>query len=234
MNIFAYWTFSARQTVFRATLALLCLSLFVGTAPVTQAATIPLLGNSTVVPILDIFDPTETLEVQTTLALTPIVPNFSGTATEAVYRRTDNALTWYVQVVNSMNSLDSLHRVTLSNFNDSVISVGYITTGFGSFVNGTVVPTTMDRTSGPDGENTVGAAFVGSGIAPGQTSVILEVKTNRTNYAPGLLSVIDGVTYTGIAHQPADGVPEPASYALFGGGLLVVGLWKRRQQKQSR
>lgn len=62
----------------------------------------------------------------------------------------------------------------------------------------------------------------GDEMQPGQTSVLLVIDTNATRYVPGFTSVQDGTADYGAAFAPTV-VPEPASLALLGGGLLAIG-----------
>jgi len=66
--------------------------------------------------------------------------------------------------------------------------------------------------------------------------VALLIRTNATNVQPGFVSVINSGTVTRLAFEPTTTpgdhlVPEPASLAFFGIGLLGIGaaIWRRRQ-----
>ena len=57
---------------------------------------------------------------------------------------------------------------------------------------------------------------------PGQVSAVLIISTNATNFTTGHASVIDGGTITVDSFQPSSAVPEPTSFFLLSGGLLVL------------
>jgi hypothetical protein len=112
--------------------------------------------------------------------------------------------------------------------------LAFRTNGSGPFTPGTVPPVTADRNS--PGGDVVGFSFSppdGAKILPGTTSNVLIISTNATFFTAGNASVIDGGVTTVASFEPASGVPEPASFALIGGGLLaLVGI--RRKMKTRR
>jgi len=159
----------------------------------------------------------------------------SGTLISAVYQETGSGtLDFYYQVVLNTTSTncggggqpgcDPLSRETNIDYNNGGPWTTWAATrgdAVDVFSAGTVFPITADRNAGG---NVVGFSFQppdGAKIQPGQTSAILIVSTNATDYSLGAASVIDGGVTTVSAFQPG-AVPEPATMALFGLGLLAV------------
>lgn len=161
----------------------------------------------------------------------------------AVFRSTEGTLDFYYQVEND-SALNQVHRLTASSFAGFITDVWFVLNGAdvsctscpgGTFQNGTQDPLTIDRDT--FGE-VVGFNFPTPGfeVDPGETSVALLIRTNATNVQPGFVSVINSGTVTRLAFEPTTTpgdhlVPEPASLAFFGIGLLGIGaaIWRRRQ-----
>jgi hypothetical protein len=160
----------------------------------------------------------------------------SGTLISAVYREDGSGtLDFYYQVVLNSTSTacgtanqpacDPIARETNVDFNNGGTWTTWAATrgdAVGPFSAGTVFPMTADR-------NAAGNVFAfsfappdGAKIQPGQTSAILIVSTDAKSYTSGFSSVIDGGVTTVGSFEPA-AVPEPISFALVGGGLLLLG-----------
>jgi hypothetical protein len=168
----------------------------------------------------------------------------AGTLVSAVFEESGGTLDFYYQVTNDLtapncgsawqSACDPISRETDTSFTGFTTALGFRVDGStlptGIFIDGTVAPVTGDRNSVG---NVVGFSFNPpdqAKIQPGQTSNVLVISTNATNFKAGNASVIDGGTTTVAAFEPAVGpskIPEPASIILLGGGLLALGAFRR-------
>ena len=211
-----------------ALLSLVALLTCFGFSGKANAAILPP-GGGPVPP--DVFAPLPgaTLLADVTTPFTASTGLVSGTINAAVYSDPSNTfgagdLDFVYQYMNNASSKDAVNRITGINFTGFLTDVGYTATGSaipgaGGFVDGTVIPVSVDRSLGGD---TVGFAFTApNGILPGATSVTLIIETNATQFAPGSVNVIDGGVSTEPAFQPT--VPDGGSaVALLGVGLTAI------------
>jgi hypothetical protein len=157
----------------------------------------------------------------------------------AVYLEAGGTLDFYYQVTNNTTApncghagqpgCDPIARETDTSFTGFATATGFRVDGAslfgGVFVNGTAIPITADRNSVGD---VVGFSFTppqAGAIQPGQTSVVLVISTDATNFTAGNASVIDGGVTTVASFEPSGSVsrtPEPASFLLLGGGLVAL------------
>jgi hypothetical protein len=150
----------------------------------------------------------------------------SGTLRTAIFMESGGTLDFYYQVSNDASSKTSLGRESNTFFDEFGTFVGFRTDGgsdamvaTAGFGDGTMAPVTADRADG-----VIGFSFdraVTDEIAPGEMSNVLIISTNAKNWTMGNAEVLDGGSATVMAFQPAN-VPEPATMALLGGGLLAL------------
>jgi hypothetical protein len=156
----------------------------------------------------------------------------SGASEAAVFSDPTNTfgagdLDFVYQVSNSAGSTDSIGRLTASSFLGYSTDVGYTSTGSAldsSFVDGSVAPELVDRVS-PGGVIGFGYnAPLFDSVSPGETSNVIVIETDATNFQAGSLNIIDGGVTTVAAYEPTGppSVPEPNFLLLLCMGLLAL------------
>lgn len=157
---------------------------------------------------------------------------YSGVLRSAVYQNANNKLDFYYQFANSASSIDSVGRLTMTNFAGFTTNVGYRLDNFdgiGQFVAGTQAARSADRSASG---GTVGFNFAGLNgeIDPGEISATMVIRTNAYHYTTGSVTTQNGAVYTTAAFAPAGSqVPEPGTYALMGAGLIALAVIRRRK-----
>ena len=164
-----------------------------------------------------------------------------ATYTENVYRDPTNpycgtCLDWVVKVSNAQNSTDPIERVTVSNFTSYLTDIGVDSNGApGLTNNGTVAPNNVERNNSGI-HPLVGLQFLdrpsNSTSLHGQTSVLLEIATNATDFKPGTISVQNGVAGSGPALGPIPEVPFVPALGLMGGVAIGGFAWRRRRRSR--
>jgi PEP-CTERM motif len=143
---------------------------------------------------------------------------FTGTVDTQVISDS-GGLDFVYQFTNSPNSVDSIQRLTASDFTGFTTDADYIA---GS---GAAGPFLVTRSSIGD---VIGFTFLSANpINPGQTSDILTIKTNATSFGPNPITLSDGGSGSAPSFAPV-AVPEPASAAV---AILGFGAMAMRRRK---
>lgn len=153
---------------------------------------------------------------------------FTANATAWVY--SDSANTFcagcldFVYMISRTGGDDPIERITAGNFAGYLVDAGVVTSSPG------FAPLSVDRSAngGVVGFNYQNAA----NLTGTQSTQLLVVQTNATNYAAGLLSVQDQLSANGVGFQPAAATPEPVSMSLLGGGLALLGAARLRRKNK--
>jgi hypothetical protein len=149
----------------------------------------------------------------------------SGTYSAEVYADPNNVfcagcLDFLFEITSSATSTDGIARITDTSFSSYLTDVGY-STGTGS-VPGGIYPVTVDRSSNGA---VIGFNFeLPAGVAPGDSTEILEIETNATTYMPGSLQITDGGVATVVAFAPDAAVPEATTVSMMLMGAILFGI----------
>lgn len=163
-------------------------------------------------------------------------PTFTGTLTAAVYTSAPDptntacpaggCLDFYYQVTNNTGSATSLDRLSNFFFGMTIVDAAFRITAptlnAPGFVAGTHAPILASRSTDGDTVTFTFSPPTSNRVFPGETSNIVVIRTNATNFTTGYTSVIDGGAATVVTYSPSAAVPEPASLLLMGTGLLAL------------
>ena len=203
----------------RLAVPLVCLLALTLLAPLTYAS---VLSTGSSAPPSPLF-PTGTLVISTAGTIT--TPTFSANYTEQVL--SDPFNTWCANCLDFVYTFTNLGGDALGRF--SMYSFGGVSVDAGTDPFGIKDPTTLDRS--PDGKSVAFNFPGGDAILAGVTTVKLVIETDARKYTTGFVSAQDGTAGFGFAYAPMAATPEPASLALLGGGLTLVGGLLRRKSR---
>ena len=152
---------------------------------------------------------------------------FTANATASVY--SDSANTFcagcldFVYMVTRTGGNDPIERITAGNFAGYLVDAGVVASspGFG--------PNSVNRSA--DG-GVVGFNYQSTNLTGTDSTQLLVVQTNATNYMAGLLSIQDQQSANDLGFQPAAATPEPVSMTLLGGGLALLGAVRLRKKNK--
>ena len=176
-----------------------------------------------------------------TLIDSVIAPINAGTITAAVVQNALGTLDFYYQIANNAGSGQSfvsnanlLFRSLTEVFATSVF---YRTDngGLGIFSSGDASATPGSAMRDPLGI-VVTFGFGATQINPGETTRVLVIRTNATDYIPGFSFVgnpfINGAITFGPTGTALAAVPEPASLALLSSAFAAAGYLARRRKRK--
>lgn len=130
-------------------------------------------------------------------------------------------LNFVYDFTNSGRSNVSLQKATMANFAGFATDVFYLANTPAA---GSINPAGANLTA--DGK-TVTFFFSPTTVNPGQTASEMIIQVRAPYYTTGNYSIQNGVTTNLSGYQPSS-VPEPASMAMIGAGLLALGIFRRK------
>jgi len=161
-------------------------------------------------------------------------PSWAGTLYTTVIKETTGTLSFLYQV-KVASGTDVLTRLTTVSFTGFTTDVDYLSDPFTGF--GFVAPVGVDpfpHDADRHTSNVIGFDFSSGstdpGLFAGQTTNVMYVRTNATNYTKGSSSLIDGFVTTVDSFAPTAAVPGPAALIPFGIGF-AASLARRRQKR---
>lgn len=160
--------------------------------------------------------------------------SWAGTLHTSVIKETSGTLSFLYQI-QVTSGTDFLTRMTTVDFTGFTTDVDYFSDGFTGF--GYAVPVGTDpfpHTADRHTSNVIGFDFSNGandpGLVAGQTTNVMYIRTDATNYTKGSTSMIDGFVATVDSFQPTAAVPGPAALIPFGIGF-AASLARRRQKR---
>ena len=166
---------------------------------------------------------------------------WSGVLSSAVFRNSSGTLDFLYQFSNNATSSQVITQLIESNFSTYAINdIGYIAYDFDGGGNGSVnfkagtagdSPLSASRSVGGSVAFNFGSGSNAIGI--NESSYILMVSTNATQWTAGQVQIMDNNINTAdpyyMMYQPyGAAVPEPATFALIGLGLVVLSMLGRK------
>ncbi len=154
----------------------------------------------------------------------------SGTVQSRVVRSdVDGTLDFYWRVVSSAGQGGDIGAFRIANFMTSAYNANWRSDGLGN-----VAPSAARLFGGAGGDVNFlfGGGTAGSTFSPGAESFFMFLDTNATNYAKTATYDLTGTGAGNISLSYATfapAVPEPATYAMFGVGLLAIAALRRRR-----